>query len=120
VAEAVVDDLEAVEVDEHHRDVAAGALEAAERALQAAHQEEAAGQSRERVAQEVLLVGAPRRHVRWRPSSRCAGSRRPWGSIERTRAKRRERATLDVGTPASGTAADAGAEGGTRPESAAT
>ena len=63
VAEAVVDDLEAVEVDEQHGDAAAAALDAGERALQAAHQQQAARQAGERVAQELLLVRPPRGDV---------------------------------------------------------
>src|SRR6185503_3072655 len=56
VAETVVDDLEAVEVDEQDGDAAAAAVDAVERALEAAHEQQAARQPGERVTQELLLV----------------------------------------------------------------
>ena len=60
VAEAVVDDLEAVEVEEEDGDVAAAAaLEALERLAQAVVEQQAARQPGERVAQQLVLVRAP-------------------------------------------------------------
>ena len=64
VAEAVVDHLEAVEVEEQHRHRAVGAAaEALERKLQVVQVEQAAGQSGQRVAQQLVLVRAPGHHV---------------------------------------------------------
>ena len=60
VAEAVVDDLEAVEVEEEDGDVAAAAaLEALERLAQAVVEQQPARQAGQRVAQQLVLVRAP-------------------------------------------------------------
>jgi hypothetical protein len=63
VAEAVVDDLEAVEVDEQDGDAAAASAGPVERALQAVHQQQPAREAGQRVAQELELVRPPRRDV---------------------------------------------------------
>ncbi len=54
VAEAVVDCLEAVEIDDHHREVAAGARAAGQRVLEPVVEEAAVGQGRERVVHRLV------------------------------------------------------------------
>ena len=74
VAEAVVDDLEAVEVDEQHGDAAAAAARMRSSALAGGPEQQAVRQAGQRVAQELLLVRAPGLDVR----ALAASTKPPW------------------------------------------
>ena len=65
VAEAVVDELELVDVEEQHRDLAVGSLGARERVIEAIDEERAVRQSREGIGQGLAYrVGCSRRGER--------------------------------------------------------
>src|SRR4051794_18931321 len=55
VAEAVVDELEAIDVDEQHRDATARGLGAAQRELEVVEEQEAVGQPGQGVVQRLVV-----------------------------------------------------------------